>query len=127
MKKKGKRGVPIGGYPSQAIANFTVSHIDHYMKEVLRCKCYLRYCDDTLGLARTKAEAWKMVNEYEKLSSECGLMVKASIIVAPIAQDRHEKARKRRRRRQRGGRKKNRLSRICVQQEQCPTPKKCEA
>lgn len=126
MQKKGKRGVPIGGYPSQPIANFTVSHIDHHMKEVLKCKCYLRYCNDTLGLARTKAEAWKMVNEYEKLSSECGLMVKASIIVAPIAKESHEKTRKRRRR-QRGRGQKNRLSRICIQPKQCPTPEKCEA
>ena len=62
MQKKGKRGVPIGGYPSQPIANFTVSHIDHHMKEVLKCKCYLRYCDDTLGLARTKEKPgrWSM-------------------------------------------------------------------
>ena len=106
MKSKGRRGVPIGGYPSQPIGNFTSSSIDHYMKEKMHCKCYLRYCDDTMGLARTKAEAWAMVNEYERLSSEKGLVVKAGIIVAPIAHYEYGKHRKKRRR-QRSKRKRH--------------------
>ena len=70
------------------------------MKEQLRIKCYLRYCDDTMGLARTKAEAWAQLNEYDRLSSELGLVMKASAIVAPIAHLDYGK--KRRRKRQRG-------------------------
>lgn len=69
------------------------------MKETVQCKCYLRYCDDTVGLARTKAEAWKMVNEYEKKSAEKGLVVKHGIVVAPIAHIEHGKHKKRRRQR----------------------------
>ncbi len=60
-----------------------------------------------MGLARTKAEAWAMLNEYDRLSSELGLVVKASAIVAPIA---HRGYGKKKRRRQRGachGRKKH--------------------
>lgn len=105
MSSSKKRGVPIGGYPSQPIGNFSASSIDHRMKERLHCKCYLRYCDDTVGLARTKAEAWAMYNEYEKMSSEYGLVIKASVIVAPIAHLAYGK--KKQRRRQRGGRKKD--------------------
>ena len=75
------------------------------MKEVKHCKCYLRYCDDTTGLARTKAEAWEMVNEYERLSSEMGLVVKAGAIVAPIAHK--EYGRRKHRKRQRGGHKRS--------------------
>lgn len=99
--KNGVRGVPIGGYPSQIIGNFSASKIDHHMKEDLHCKCYLRYCDDTVGLARTKAEAWAMLNEYDRISSELGLVVKASYIVAPIAHRVYGKKHKKRKR-QRG-------------------------
>jgi len=73
------------------------------MKERMHCKCYLRYCDDTVGLARTKAEAWAMLNEYEKLSSEKGLVVKFGAVVAPIAHKEHDN--RHRRKRQRGGHK----------------------
>lgn len=96
------------------------------MKEKMHCKCYLRYCDDTMGLARTKAEAWAMVNEYESLSEEKGLVVKAGIIMAPIAHLEHGKGKKKRRR-QRSKRPKNRLSGVCVQQGKCPTPEECKA
>lgn len=91
--------MPIGGYPSQIIGNFTAGRVDHHLKEVMHCKCYLRYCDDTMGLARTKGEAWAMLNEYDRESSRLGLVVKASCIVAPIA---HKAYGKKRRKRQRG-------------------------
>lgn len=72
------------------------------MKEKLHVKCYLRYCDDTLGLTRTKAEAWAQLNEYDRLSSEIGLTVKASAIVAPIAHLGNGKKHKRKRQRGKG-------------------------
>ena len=76
------------------------------MKEEVRVKCYLRYCDDTVGLARTKGEAWKALNEYERMSAEAGFVVKASAIVAPIAHKTDGKWKKRRKR-QRGHRRKD--------------------
>lgn len=106
MKKNGrKRGVPIGAYTSQPIGNFASDRIAHRMKEEVRVKCYLQYCDDTVGLARTKAEAWKALNAYERMSAEAGFVVKASAIVAPIAERTDGKKRKRRKR-QRGHRRK---------------------
>lgn len=87
------------------------------MKEDVGCKGYLRYCDDTLGLARTKAEAWGQLNEYERLSGEAGFIVKAGAVVAPIAtMVRRDGKKKKLRKRQRGrGRKKDRLSRVQLQ------------
>ena len=74
------------------------------MKEKVKAKCYLRYCDDTTGLARTKAEAWAQLNEYERMSAAAGFVVKASVIVAPIAH--RTDGKKKRRKRQRGHRRK---------------------
>lgn len=108
MKKK--RGVPIGSYISQPSGNFSLSIIDHAMKEVFKAKCYHRYCDDTVALAKSKAEAKVLLREYDRMSSELGLVVKATSFIAPIQKNVNGK---KKRKRQRGG-KKNRLHGISV-------------
>jgi hypothetical protein len=100
--KKG-RGAPIGDYSSQPICNLSVSVIDRYIKEKMRCKGYVRYCDDVVGLARSKAEAHRQIREYIKLSEEMGLTVKAGFTVSKIAQNERKKRRKRQRGRKRKG------------------------
>lgn len=112
MKENVRRGIPIGAYTSQPLGNFIASPIAHYMKDVMRSKCFLMYCDDALCLARSKGEAWTMLNEFEAQAERLGLVVKASAVVAPIA---HLANEKKHRKRQRGGRKKNRLSRLSIQ------------
>lgn len=41
-----RRGLPIGNLTSQFFANVYLSGFDHFVKEDLRCKQYLRYVDD---------------------------------------------------------------------------------
>jgi hypothetical protein len=41
-----KRGLPIGNLTSQFFGNLYMNALDHYIKEVLRVKKYLRYVDD---------------------------------------------------------------------------------
>lgn len=41
-----KRGIPIGSYLSQYFGNFYLTGLDHYIKERLKCKYYVRYMDD---------------------------------------------------------------------------------
>lgn len=91
--------MPIGAYPSQTLGNFVTGRMDHIIKEGnCKCKCYLKYCDDATGLARTKADAWRMVNNYMEESKKLGLVVKHGIIVAPIGRNgRNGKHRKRQR------------------------------
>lgn len=40
------KGVPIGNLTSQYFANHYLAQLDHYVKEVLKIKAYLRYMDD---------------------------------------------------------------------------------
>ncbi len=96
--------MPIGANTSQPLGNFSASPIDHHMKEKVRVKCYLRYCDDCTGLAKTKAEAWAHLNEFYRQSSKLGFVMKADAVVAPIASKRRTDGKKKRKR-QRGGRK----------------------
>jgi len=41
-----RRGLPIGNLTSQLFANLYLDPLDHFVKEVLRCRRYLRYVDD---------------------------------------------------------------------------------
>lgn len=57
------KGIPIGNYTSQYFANIYLNELDHYVKEVLRIKYYIRYMDDFIILVSTKEEA----KNYKKL------------------------------------------------------------
>ena len=49
-------GIPIGNLTSQYFANLYLGLLDHYVKEGLRIKGYLRYMDDFVLLADSKKE-----------------------------------------------------------------------
>ncbi len=49
-----KRGIPIGNLTSQWFANIFLNPLDHFIKENLRCKGYVRYLDDFLIFANSK-------------------------------------------------------------------------
>ena len=106
---KVRRGVPIGAFTSQPLGNFAASIIDHHVK--MRVKCYLRYCDDATGRARTKAQARRDMEEFERISAEIGLVVKLSAVVAPIGIERRNE-RKKNRKRKRSKRPHDRLLRV---------------
>lgn len=78
-------GVPIGNYISQFLANFNMSPFDHWIKEVMRVKYYLRYCDDMVILAPNKPYLHQLlasINEY--LSSNLKLSLKHNYQVFPV-------------------------------------------
>lgn len=50
------KGIPIGNLTSQYFANYYLSFMDHYIKEVLRVKHYVRYMDDFVLLAKDKSQ-----------------------------------------------------------------------
>lgn len=55
-----EEGVPIGNYTSQWFANFYLQDLDHYIKEKLQVKHYVRYMDDMLLFHRNKKELHKI-------------------------------------------------------------------
>lgn len=56
-------GIPIGNYTSQFFANIYLNKFDHYVKEELKVKYYVRYMDDFILLVNDKNEAKKLKNE----------------------------------------------------------------
>lgn len=62
-----KIGIPIGNYTSQYFANVYLNELDHYIKDILKIKYYVRYMDDFILLVETKQEARLLkekINEY---------------------------------------------------------------
>jgi len=54
------RGLPIGNLTSQFWANVYLNDLDQFVKQQLRCRCYVRYSDDSLLFHDDKAllHAW---------------------------------------------------------------------
>lgn len=62
-----RRGLPIGNQTSQFLANVMLNPLDHFVKEVLQIRGYVRYCDDFLLFSNDKqqlAEARRAIRRY---------------------------------------------------------------
>lgn len=61
-----RRGIPIGNLTSQFFANIYLNDLDHYVKEVLKCRYYIRYVDDITILDDSKEKLWEIKGAIEK-------------------------------------------------------------
>ena len=85
------RGIPIGNLTSQWFANFYLDEYDHLADGGFgagRRSSYMRYMDDLLFFADTKANAWRLCDETrEWLWRERGLRLKeGATVVAPVGE-----------------------------------------
>lgn len=71
-----KQGLPIGVYTSQFFANFYLQDLDHFIKEKLHVKYYIRYMDDMLLFHRNKKELHKIRDEIEEFLKKEDLKLK---------------------------------------------------
>lgn len=116
MNEKRRRGVRIGSYASGMIGNLGHLEIDHILTEKYGAKIE-RNCDDVVIFGRSRQEVRFLLNVYNHLAEERGMVVKANAYYGAIK----GYGKKKRRRRQRGP--KHRLSGVSVQQGQSETPK----
>ena len=73
----GERGIPIGFYTSQWLANWYLTDLDHWVKETLKAKHYIRYMDDMVIFGGNKRELHRMRREIETyLRDKLGLEMK---------------------------------------------------
>jgi len=72
-------GIPIGNYTSQWFANIFLESLDHYIKEKLKIKYYVRYIDDMVLFGCNKKELHKTRKAIGKfLETELGLKLKGN-------------------------------------------------
>lgn len=64
------KGLPIGNYTSQYLANFYLSGFDHWLKEGKKCKYVYRYMDDVVILSDNKEFLHDLLKEIKVYLSE---------------------------------------------------------
>lgn len=63
------KGLPVGNHTSQFFANVYLNELDQFVKHTLKCKYYIRYCDDFLILQESAAqlqEAKERIEEFAR-------------------------------------------------------------
>jgi retron-type reverse transcriptase len=79
-------GVPIGNYLSQYFANFYLSGLDHWLKEVKKVKYYFRYADDMIILCDNKADLHQLRKDIQEyLRDHLQLELKSNYQVFPVS------------------------------------------
>lgn len=84
-RKTANKGMPIGNLPSQMFANIYLNDFDHWVKETLRERFYIRYVDDMAILGSSYEELRKLAEiMVARLAAE-GLTVNPrKVRIAPV-------------------------------------------
>ncbi|MBI5894277.1 MAG: RNA-directed DNA polymerase [Deltaproteobacteria bacterium] len=81
-----KRGIPIGNLTSQFFANIYLNDLDHFIKEVLKCRYYIRYVDDIAILDDSKERLWDIKGAIEEyLEKERLKLHPKKCMVSPVS------------------------------------------
>lgn len=79
------KGLPIGNYLSQYLANFYLTYFDHWLKEVKKVRYYFRYADDIVVLGADKPYLHEVLGAIRLyLQTELKLSVKSNYQVFPV-------------------------------------------
>ena len=73
------KGLPIGNMSSQIFAIFYLNDLDHFIKEKLRIKCYIRYMDDLILVHEDKEYLNYCLKQIEEKS--IGLLLIMMVIL----------------------------------------------
>lgn len=65
IEESQEMGLPLGALTSQIFANLYLDKLDHFIKEDLRIKYYVRYMDDFVIIGNNKADLWGILKEIE--------------------------------------------------------------
>lgn len=80
----GEKGLPIGSYLSQYLANFYLAYFDHWLKEIKRVKYIVRYMDDVTVYNESKEFLHALLRDMEEyLRNNLKLTVKDNWQVFP--------------------------------------------
>jgi len=80
----GERGVGIGSQICQLLQLMYLDELDHYAKETLRIRHYVRYMDDIVFIAQTREDAESLWTSIEENLSRIGLTLNEKSRICPI-------------------------------------------
>lgn len=78
------KGLPIGNMSSQIFAIFYLNDLDHFIKEKLKIKCYIRYMDDLIIIHENKEYLKYCLNEIKKKMSDVNLSLNSKTQIIEI-------------------------------------------
>lgn len=67
------KGICLGSQVSQSMALLIPNEMDHYIKDIAQFKCYIRYMDDGIVLAKTREELVELLGNIEWFAMAVGL------------------------------------------------------
>lgn len=76
--ENGGKGLPIGYYTSQWFSNFYLEGLDHFIKEKLKVKYFVRYVDDMVLLDTNKRKLHRAVDSINQYLHGIGLKLKGN-------------------------------------------------
>jgi hypothetical protein len=80
------KGMPIGNLSSQLFANIYLCDFDHWVKQTLSCRRYIRYVDDMVILGRSRDELQEIAWVIADKIAEDGLVIHPrKVRLAPTA------------------------------------------
>lgn len=86
-RKTPEKGMPIGNLSSQLFANIFLCSFDHWVKETLRVKQYIRYVDDIVVVGESKEEMIRVRSELVERLAQDGLTVHPKKVrIAPLSE-----------------------------------------
>lgn len=80
----GDKGIPIGNYTSQYFANIYLNWFDHFLKQKLRLKHYIRYADDGIILSSSKAKLHSILNKISSHLKSLKLELNPKTQIYPV-------------------------------------------
>lgn len=79
------KGMPIGNLTSQLFANIYLNDFDHWMKETLRTRCFIRYVDDMVVLGESPDQLQYISDAIRSRLEADGLTIHPrKIRIAPV-------------------------------------------
>ena len=80
-----EKGLPIGNFTSQYLANLYLSYFDHWVKEYLGVKYYFRYMDDIVVLGENKERLHFLLDAFALyLGAELKVEIKGNWQIFPV-------------------------------------------
>ena len=83
-------GVPIGNFTSQWFANFFLQDFDHFVKEKLKIKYYIRYMDDILFFGSNKRLLGKQRVQIQQFLENEKLTLKSNWQIFKVAEEKNK-------------------------------------
>jgi len=80
------KGIPIGALTSQLFANVYMNELDHFIKNKLQCRFYLRYADDFVILSENKENLHNILYEISNfLQTKLHLKLNPKTSIFPLS------------------------------------------